>query len=368
MAFSGANMPQHLDSDINDLPLVKEIRNREIKRFNNILLIVYEAYANYETILHYGSDNSKQLAFLEDKGFHIYHSVYTLGTPTTAAMSRLFNLDQSLIDRKYPAGGGAVQNLLRKIGYESHSIFSSDYMFRNLTSEQISCDNPFPPLRNEALTMIDVIIQGEFSDELSFADVGYETYLERKNEVLTGKHHSPLIMYSHSPLPGHGPSGQGVDPEESPKYMDRYTTEWLPKANDEMRQDVNLVLENNPDAIVIIAGDHGPFLTKDGYGLNRRGNFEAEDIDRYDLQDRFGAFLAIRWPKSDYATIHDIKILQDIFPAVFAYLYDDESLFDLLRMERITLSNQRTLGVKVDNGIIVGGKHDGEPLFLYTQD
>jgi len=34
-------------------------------------------------------------------------------------------------------------------------------------------------------------------------------------------------------------------------------------------------------------------------------------------------------------------------------------------MERTTLDSSRILGVKVENGIIIGGTNDGEPLFMY---
>jgi hypothetical protein len=38
----------------------------------------------------------------------------------------------------------------------------------------------------------------------------------------------------------------------------------LQEANEEMRLDVKLLIKNNPEAIVIIAGDHGPFYDKAG--------------------------------------------------------------------------------------------------------
>lgn len=368
-----ADQVQGYDVALDDLKVMEELRNRDISRNNDVLLLVYEAYANYETILHYGYDNRDQLEFLKDNGFYIYHGVYSLGTPTTASMSGVFNLDSSSVSsryRQYPAGGGAVQTLLRGTGYESHTIWQSDYMFRELTYDQVVCDNPFPPIKrgsgldSEVSLMIDAIMIGEFSDEVSLSGVGYEAFINRKKEVLTGET-TPIKVYAHSTLPGHGPSGQGVEPEKSPEYMEWYIMDQLPRANEEMRDDVMTVLENRPNAIVIIAGDHGPFLTKDGYGLNRRGNFTADDVDRYDIQDRFGAFLAIRWPELDYADEHDINLLQDIFPAVFAYLYDDADLFESLRMDRRIIASQRTLGVTVEDGIIIGGKDDGEKLFLY---
>jgi phosphatidate phosphatase APP1 len=33
------------------------------------------------------------------------------------------------------------------------------------------------------------------------------------------------------------------------------------KANQEMQVDVQTILQHHPDAIIILAGDHGPYLT-----------------------------------------------------------------------------------------------------------
>ncbi len=112
---------------------------------------------------------------------------------------------------------------------------------------------------------------------------------------------------------------------------------------------------------MILAGDHGPYLTKNCTGTS--SHYDASDINRLDVQDRFGTFLAIRWPTDDFAEYDNITVLQDIFPVVFAYLYDD-SQFLTAKVESETLSPWRISGVSVSNGILRGGVNDGEPLFL----
>jgi hypothetical protein len=55
----------------------------------------------------------------------------------------------------------------------------------------------------------------------------------------------------------------------------------------------------------------------------------SSEISRLDIQERFGTFLAIRWPAGgDADSYDDITILQDLFPAVFAYLFADEQLLE----------------------------------------
>ena len=78
-----------------------------------------------------------------------------------------------------------------------------------------------------------------------------------------------------------------------------------------MKNDVLNILSNDSDPIIVLLSDHGPSLTKNCREL--RG-YDISTIDKYDLQDRYGTFLAIHWSDK---TIHDnfnIQITQDIFP------------------------------------------------------
>jgi hypothetical protein len=88
-----------------------------------------------------------------------------------------------------------------------------------------------------------------------------------------------------------------------------------------MKQDVETIIQNDPGAIIIVAGDHGPYLTKNCHNTGR--HYDISEISRLDIQDRFGTFLAIKWPTEEFSQYDDITVLQDVFPVVFAYLFDD---------------------------------------------
>ncbi|MBP8083575.1 MAG: hypothetical protein KAZ87_10290 [Spirochaetes bacterium] len=343
------------------------LQNKEIKRKNDVLLIIFESYADFETLKYYGYDNTDQINFLKDSGFNVYKGIYSLGAPTEQSLSKLFNIDREVYRHKrYLAGGGAVQALLRKNGYKTYSVYHSSWYLRGLPLSQIESDYCFPLPQGvmDSKVLVKAVLMGEFTDTVSFEDVKYESFLEEKNKAIGRNSADPVMLYSHSCYPGHGPSGQGLTEEDQSKEREGYLGR-INNANEEMRLNVEEILKKNPDSIVIFAGDHGPFMTKTGYGLSRgRGNFKASDLDRYDIQDRFGMFLAIKWPDKTAAEKYDIKILQDVFPAVFSYLYDDNSIFDALRLKRMTKDNHRTLGVYVEDGIIHGGKDDGQKLFI----
>jgi len=66
-------------------------------------------------------------------------------------------------------------------------------------------------------------------------------------------------------------------------------------ANAEMIADVEMALANNPNAIIILAGDHGPALTGDVFQIS---DFKSqENVGRLNILDRYGILLAIRWPQ-----------------------------------------------------------------------
>lgn len=371
ISFFSYKPPSFQDQDLNSLPIVESVKGKKIRNQNDILLIIYESYANEETLQHYGFDNKAQRKFLEKHGFHIYQGVYSLSSPSIPSMAAVFNVERKIAAHRRNVVGGAALRILKNNGYSTYCVFQSDYFFRGLKFEHILYDEPFPnmfgksKIGSEAKLIIDAILKGDFSDRTSMERINYADYLEQKYRVIAESEKKPLFMYSHSKYPGHGPAGKGIAIDERKKYLNKYI-ENIRVANREMRQDVTEITYSKPDSIVIIAGDHGPFLTKTGYGLEYgRGGFDIHDVDRYDVQDRFGAFLAIRWPEKNYAGKYDIQILQDVFPAVFAYLYDDNVLFDKIRTERVTTNQAKalTLGVYVEDGVVVGGKDGGNLLF-----
>jgi hypothetical protein len=47
--------------------LFQQWKKKNVKK-NDIIFLVYESYANYETMLFYGFDNKAQITFLEKNG------------------------------------------------------------------------------------------------------------------------------------------------------------------------------------------------------------------------------------------------------------------------------------------------------------
>jgi hypothetical protein len=320
----------------------------------SIYLLVYDAYVVNETMLGYGIDNRDQERYLEDLGFKLYPHTYSLNAFSVGTMSPVLNVSYIVPDyaRGPVSGDGVVQNLLRRFGYETFGVFPSDYFFRGVFP---SYDYAFPGHRSSAGLLVAAVLEGEFRFDIGFDEISPDQYVQEKERIFSEPPEDPRFVYTHSELPGHSQNSGACLPDEVDLYRQRVAS-----ANVEMRQDIELIMENDPGAIVIVAGDHGPYLTKNCVGTGEA--YETSEISRLDIQDRFGTFLAIRWPTADFEQYDEIVVLQDLFRAVFAYVFADPGLVP--RQGEPVLGNTGQIsGATVVDGVIVGGINDGEPLF-----
>jgi len=247
-----------------------------------------------------------------------------------------------------------VQNFLRKFGYETYGIFTSDYFFRGIIP---SYDYSFPGNGSSSRVLINAILEGEFRFDIDMDEVSRDKFLQEKRNIFSEESNNPKFIYTHSDLPRHSQNSGVCRPNEVESYVER-----LRKANLEMRNDLETIIEHDPNSIVIVAGDHGPYLTKNCIATGEGGAYDISEISRLDIQDRYGVFLAIRWPNSDFEEYDDIAILQDLFPSIFAYIFEDPNLLNL-RLEPKSTYNLTVSGAMIQDGVILGGLNDGEALF-----
>ena len=328
----------------------------------NIYLLVYDAYVNNETLLEHGIDNSAQEEYLEALGFKVYPHTYSVADSTFKSMSRTLDASAELHGKLQTgtSGDGIVQNLLKGVGYETYGLFPSYFFFQGIGS---SYDFSLPEAPSGSVpsshdSLMKGIFMGEFrwGGEVIDAET-HDKFLERKLAILESVPNNPRFVYTHDFVPGHTQLSGKCLPDETERFKAR-----LIVANDEMKQDIETIIQNDPGGIVVVAGDHGPYLTKNCLPA-LAGHYDISEISRLDIQDRFGAFLAIRWPTEDFSEYDDITVLQDIFPAMFAYLFKDDGLLEA-RVEPTTLDSASLDGAFVKDGIIHGGINDGEPLFV----
>jgi hypothetical protein len=311
-------------------------------------------------MLSYGIDNSDQENYLKSQDFVLYPKTYSVGSSTLSSMNKVFNVSIDPYGHivRAVAGDGIVKKILRENGYKVSGIFPSDYMFRSVGPLY---DDYFPKkaISSYKLLLTGILI-GEFRFDIGLRTINHDEYIKYKRDFFNQKTNEPFFIYTHSDLPDHSQNSGKCLENEIDLFKDR-----LDEANQEMKQDISLILEHDPGAILIVAGDHGPYLTKNCTATN--GSYDKSEISRVDIQDRLGTFLAIKWPSDDYELYDQIVVLQDLFPSIFAYLYKDPSILQS-KIEPNTLDAEYISGVSVKNGTIIGGIDDGELLFLYEQE
>lgn len=317
----------------------------------NIYLLVYDSYVTNETMLAHGIDNSPQEDYLEELSFKLYPNTYSVANYSIGSMSRVLNASREFFgdQRRGVSGDGIIQNILSNFGYETYGLFSNDYYFHE-NNPTYDFSIPEPSTTSPEI-LIRAILMGEFRFDIGFNELPMKQFIETKRNIFESISGAPVFIYMHSSLPGHSQNSGACLSDETDRFKKR-----LMSANLEMKQDIKKIIDNDPEAIIIVAGDHGPYLTKNCASLHV---YDGSDIARLDIQDRFGTFLAIRWPTQDFEKFDDIVVLQDLFPAIFAYLFDDERFLES-KIESSTFSPV----VKVRNGIIIRGINRNEPLFL----
>ena len=326
----------------------------------NIYFLIYDAYVVNETMLSYGINNQEQEEYLENLGFKIYPHTYSVGATSIETMSRVLNASTEFYGnrRKGVSGDGVVQNLLKEFGYQSYGIFYSDYFFRGIAP---SYDYSVPNYNynQSALTLLNAIFIGEFKFDINLNEMEHALFLEEKEKVFSENTKTPTFIYMHSPYPSHSQNSGKCLENEKDLFRER-----LSKANHSMKEDIETILKYQQDAIIIIAGDHGPYLEKTC--TDTEGDYEISKISRLDIQDRYGTFLAIKWSTEQFEEYDDIVVLQDIFPAIFSYIFQDvqilESKIQPTSLEPFIISN-----AKVADGFIEGGIDNGEALFIETR-
>lgn len=336
--------------------LIELVNSKKPLSTPNIYLLVYDAYVTNETMLEYGIDNSAQEEYLEALGFKLYPHTYSVGADTIATMSWTLCASTEYYgnSRRGVSGDGIVQNLLKSFGYETYGIFHNDYLFLGIGS---SYDFSFPKAAHSTYKLlVKAIFMGEFRFNVEFAQPSREQFIEYRISAFRNMPNKPRFVYMHDLFPNHSQNSGVCLPNETELYGRR-----LIPANYRMKQDVEAIMQNDPGAIIIVAGDHGPYLTKNCIGTG--SDYDISEISRLDIQDRFGTFLAIKWPTEDFWEYDDITVIQDIFPAIFAYLFRDATLLEA-KVEPDILVPSVISGAQVKNGIIYGGINDGQPLFV----
>lgn len=337
-------------------PFVQQSKETPLKMKPDIYLLTFDGYVVNETMKKYGIDNSEQEKFLRELGFKVYPKTYSIAGATLSTMFRVLDASpQFRMKGAVFAGNSRVHEFLRDQGYKLGGVHNSPSYWQN---SKPNLNFYYPRLENNSSgydILLNSILEGEFRFDAprSYSSITYDEFLKKKHHFIR-EVKGPKFLYTHTG-PDHSQNSGKCLPNETDLFKKR-----LIKANEEMKKDLELILKTNPEALIIINGDHGPYLTGNCTWLK----MPSSKVTRLDLQDRYGTFLAIRWPKSLDGNDKKITVIQELFPNIFSELMGNNTLIEKIKIPSTTVEDFRTSEIGVKNGIIQGGVDKGKPLFL----
>jgi len=324
------------DSEISVPPIEipQELAELELKDSSSVYLFMHDAFPHKEYANHLDLPNYNELLDIFDKNDFDIYNVYSLADNTFGTMFSVFQLATDILPKsengvttsvtlntkagvsgsyyRYFLSGNNITNLLfQNKGYKTGvSNISNRWFFqRNNYAYDFYVNDKI----GGNLVLKAVLERGKLNIMLVDDSVDFNVDFAK----FAAKNRERAFAWT-AAGPGHS-SGSLNSGEAELKR-------WLPDYNDavrEMQIEIDAVVKGNPNAIIIFMSDHGPCLI-DVQCVPKHYDFNKTDYIKF--RDVFGAFMAVRWPNKEKAAKYDkeFNVTQDIFPIVFAYLFDSD--------------------------------------------
>ena len=324
-------------------------------RHNNVYFLIYDSYENLIVQQALGIADKDLPDFLATHGYKLYDA-YSVGYHTTASMSAAFAIDgvKGGTVNSTIAGDNVPSDFLKANGYRTSFMLCGYTMPGD--EDRLPGDFYYPtPNRMvpKEIVLYTCILRGILSQSpTTFNYYTREEWTSIKRGRFSKMGKEREFIYAHSGRPDHAPPDyryRGTDEEVQRDYKVR-----LDLATNELKGDVEMLDKLDEDAIVILASDHGAYLMMP----------EVDKPDARHLLDRYGVFLAIRWPK-DYDPCLKLNSLQNVMLEVLIYLTGDKTLARY-ENECSTLaipSPVKTPAGFIRRGVIQDGEDKGKTLF-----
>jgi YidC/Oxa1 family membrane protein insertase len=302
----------------------------EMKDKPNIYLFMHDSFP-HKDMAHYLNLESYDALIdtFKENNFKVY-DVYPLTDHTLATMSTTFEMDINAIRpgyyngmRKYVSGYNTTNELLHDNGYVTGAanLWSTWLFFSKTLYDYDISGEGIVTYAREKNAVLCSILEGHLNTMLATDGDGiWGGGTQLVNFIESKSNQTPLFAWTLSG-PGHTTYGVlGSVEAEWERWKPLYDT-----AVEKIEQEIYAVTKADPGAIIIFMSDHGMnLLDKSGGAIY---SFTPDESITYiHIRDHFGAFMAVRWPDPERAAKYDsdFNVTQDLFPIVFAYLFDSD--------------------------------------------
>jgi hypothetical protein len=303
-----------------------DIETSVFKKQPNIYVIQPDGYANFSSFKNslYNYDNTEFKGFLETKGFKTYDNFRSNYFSTLSSNSSMFSMKHHYygnttlgISTSHNARNAIVENnpVLRTLkynGYKTFLMLQVPYLLANRPT-------------------IDFDYCNMSLDELSYLSKGFgkhKNLLKDTKAAIKANKSSRNFFFIESMLPSHivtfyDPSSSAE--KEREKYLDR-----IELANQELREFILFIEEEDPNGIIIIAADHGGYV-----GLNASSESQVKVDDPLIINSMFASALAIKWPNSEFPKFdNQLNTSVNLFRVLFSFLSNNKSYLDNLQDDK----------------------------------
>lgn len=315
-----------------DVYIPKELADMKMKDTPAIYLFMHDAFPHKELIQELNLDVSKLNTLLKKYDFTEYN-VYSLGDNTAASMAGVFNISEKHIKEDYwelkkesyntikywqksNSGYNFVSMLLKKMGYSNFISMGSEKWLFGDTITTTSIRKAHDIKKGWGLLLLYSLLFGKMNSMEMLEYVSDSSSLELAQFANNQNNNDKIFAWGFG-YPEHSSNSNRFSEYELKKWVPRYY-----RSINDMEREFDLTVTKNPDAIVILMSDHGPWLLEDA--TKYYPSLPSNKISPIHFRDTFGAFMAIRWPDKERAAKYDkeFNVIQDLFPIVLSYLYD----------------------------------------------
>lgn len=320
----------------------QDFETAKFKHKPNIYLFIYDAYSNedaYKKIFDF--DNSQQYADLQQRKFKVLHTFSNYRSTLQTAISvflgkhHYYSTETGLNDTQKgrPLLAGVAHNpvlsTLKSNGYRLQYIHALDYF----VNEQGILDYMFP----EKPITSSLRVFG-----LPLLKMKRDITLEAQKEVLYSRIHpppgadgEPWFTFAHVNLPAHSPSA--ADWRTLGGFPARFRDK-TKLANAHMLETIDRIRAVDPEAVIIIFGDHGAHrYNKLAFGQDPEVAFQEEGVSpEIAALDDSGIMIAFGSQGLCDDDVYEGMTPVNMMRSLFACLAEDKSLLDE-RVADITL-------------------------------
>lgn len=288
----------------------------EFKMKPNVYVIQPDGYVNFSEIDKgfYNFDNGNFKTFLKSEEFTLYPNFRSNYSTTLSSNSSAFMMKHHYYNNKVSSfeihngrdmivSENPVLDVFKNNGYKTHFITETGYMLfnrPNLGFDYCNIDYADIPFVNPGIT------------------TSVDIKMSLKTAINTDSN-SPKFFFLQILKPWHINSRKMKTSDkavEKEKWIEN-----LKEANIKLTEIINLIKQQDSDALIVIMSDHGGYV-----GMNYTDESEAKSQDRDLIYSIFSSQLAIHWPQETELDFNaKFKSSVNTFRLLFSYLSKDET-------------------------------------------